>query len=117
MNLVDLLKKNVVMIPVVASLVVGTFTGVKYIVDLTETINKNKSAITVINEKDLKNQIEYIARIQENQNHLLLNIEKNKGNTIVTNDKLKRMEKKLNQMEIDFKHFLIMRATLLKENK
>ena len=117
MNIVDLLKKNIVMIPVVASLVVGTFTGVRYIVSLTETINKNKSAITVINEKDLKNQIEYIARIQENQNHLLLNIEKNKGNTIVTNDKLKRMEKKLNQMEIDFKHFLIMRATLLKENK
>ena len=40
MNLVDLLKKNVVMIPVVASLIVGTFTGVKYIVSLTETINK-----------------------------------------------------------------------------
>ena len=117
MNIAELLKKNIVMIPVVASLVVGTFTGVRYIVSLTETINKNKSAITVINEKDLKNQIEYIARIQENQNHLLLNIEKNKGNTIVTNDKLKRMEKKLNQMEIDFKHFLIMRATLLKENK
>ena len=117
MNIAKLLKKNIVMIPVVASLIVGTFTGVRYIVSLTETINKNKSAITVIKEKDLKNQIEYIARIQENQNHLLLNIEKNKGNTIVTNDKLKRMEKKLNQMEIDFKHFLIMRATLLKENK
>ena len=117
MNIADLLKKNIVMVPVVASLVVGTFTGVRYIVSLTETINKNKSAITVINEKDLKNQIGYIARIQENQSHLLLNIETNKGNTIVTNDKLKRMEKKLNQMEIDFKHFLIMRATLLKENK
>ena len=29
MNVVDLLKKNVVMVPVVASLIVGTFTGVK----------------------------------------------------------------------------------------
>ena len=48
MNLVDLLKKNVVMVPVVASLVVGTFTGVKYIVSLTETINKNQAAIEVI---------------------------------------------------------------------
>ena len=28
MNVVDLLKKNVVMIPVVASVIVGTFTGV-----------------------------------------------------------------------------------------
>ena len=63
MNIAELLKKNIVMIPVVASLVVGTFTGVRYIVSLTETINKNKSAITIINDKDLKNQIEYIARI------------------------------------------------------
>ena len=112
MNIADLLKKNVVMIPVVASLVVGTFTGVKYIVSLTETINQNKSAITIINETDLKNQIGYIARIQENQSHLLLNIEKNKGNTIVTNDKLKTMEEKIKQMEQDFKSFLIMRSTL-----
>jgi hypothetical protein len=110
MNVAELLKKNIVMIPVVASLVVGTFTGVRYIVSLTETINKNKAAITIINDKDLKNQIEYIARIQENQNHLLLNIEKNKGNTIVTNDKLERMEEKLNQMEMDFKHFLIQKS-------
>jgi hypothetical protein len=33
MNLVDLLKKNIVMVPVVASVLVGTFTGVKYIVN------------------------------------------------------------------------------------
>ena len=112
MNITDLLKKNVVMIPVVASLVVGTFTGVKYIVSLTETINQNKSAIKIINETDLKNQIGYIARIQENQSHLLLNIETNKGNTIVTNDKLKTMEEKIKQMENDFKSFLIMRSTL-----
>ena len=112
MNLVDLLKKNVVMVPVVASVIVGTFTGVKYIVDLTETINKNQSAIEKIQNTDLKNQIGYIARIQENQSHLLLNIETNKGNTIVTNDKLKTMEEKVKQMEQDFRNFLIMRSTL-----
>jgi len=112
MNVVDLLKKNVVMVPVVASLIVGTFTGVKYIVDLTETINKNKTAIEIIQNTDLKNQIGYIARIQENQSHLLLNIETNKGNTIVTNDKLKTMEEKVKQMEQDFRNFLIMRSTL-----
>jgi|TARA_R110002073_G_scaffold22940_1_gene78716 hypothetical protein len=115
MNLVDLLKKNVVMVPVVASVIVGTFTGVKYIVDLTETINKNKAAIEIIQNTDLKNQIGYIARIQENQSHLLLNIETNKGNTIVTNDKLKTMEQKIKQMEQDFKNFLIMRSTLVED--
>ena len=115
MNLVDLLKKNVVMIPVVASVIVGTFTGVKYIVDLTETINKNKAEIVTINETHLHNFKTYIARIQENQNHLLLNIETNKGNTIVTNDKLKTMEEKVKQIENDFRNFLIMRSTLTGE--
>ena len=110
MNIAELLKKNVVMIPVVASLIVGTFTGVKYIVSLTETINQNKSAIKIINETDLKNQIGYIARIQENQSHLLLNIEKNKGNTIVANDKMDRLEEKIKQLEIDFKNLLIKRS-------
>ena len=113
MNIVDLLKKNVVMIPVVASVIVGTFTGVKYIVDLTETINKNKAEIVTINETHLHNFKTYIARLQENQNHLLLNIETNKGNTIVTNDKLKTMEEKVKQMENDFRNFLIMRSTLM----
>jgi len=115
MNVVDLLKKNIVMIPVVASVIVGTFTGVRYIVSLTETINKNKAEITVINDTHLYNFKTYIARIQENQNHLLLNIEKNKGNTIVTNDKLKTMEQKINEMEKDFKNFLIMRSTLVED--
>ena len=110
MNIAELLKKNIVMIPVVASLIVGTFTGVKYIVSLTETIDKNRDQIAIINDTHLKNQIGYIARIQENQSHLLLNIEKNKGNRIVTDDKIKRMEEKIKQLEIDFKSFLIQKA-------
>jgi len=110
MNIVDLLKKNIVMIPVVASVIVGTFTGVRYIVSLTETINQNKTAILIINDTHLKNQIGYIARIQENQQHLLLNIEKNKGNRIVTDDKMKRLEEKIKQLEIDFKNFLIQKS-------
>tara|TARA_R100000541_G_C1887832_1_gene83204 strand:+ start:234 stop:569 length:336 start_codon:yes stop_codon:yes gene_type:complete len=109
-NIVDLLKKNIVMIPVVASVIVGTFTGVRYIVSLTETINKNQADIAIINDTHLKNQIGYIARIQENQSHLLLNIETNKGNTIVTNDKLKNMEEKIKELETDFKHFLIQKV-------
>ena len=52
MNLVDLLKKNIVMVPIVASLVVGTFTGVRYIVNLTDTINSNEQRLTNL-ERDL----------------------------------------------------------------
>ena len=107
MNVLDLLKKNIVIVPVIISLLVGTFTGVKYIVNLTETINKNKAEINKINDTHLKNQIGYIARLQENQSHLLLNIETNKGNTIVANNKMDRLEEKIKQLEIDFKNFLI----------
>mgnify|MGYP003661120511 FL=1 len=53
MNLVDLLKKNIVMIPVVASVLVGTFTGVRYIVNLTDTINSNQLTITNL-QRDLE---------------------------------------------------------------
>ena len=52
MNLVDLLKKNIVMVPIVASLVVGTITGVRYIVNLTDTIDSNEQRLTNI-ERDL----------------------------------------------------------------
>ena len=53
MNLVDLLKKNIVMVPVVASVLVGTFTGVRYIVNLTDTINSNQLTITNL-QRDLE---------------------------------------------------------------
>lgn len=110
MNFSELFKKNIIFIPVVASIVVGSFTGVRYIVSLTETINKNKKEITTINETHLHNFKTYIARIQENQNHLLLKLETNKGNTIVTDDKMERLEEKIKQLEIDFKNLLIKRS-------
>ena len=53
MNLADLLKKNIVMVPVVASVLVGTFTGVRYIVNLTDTINSNQQEIVDL-KRDLK---------------------------------------------------------------
>ena len=48
MDLAALLKKNFVLVPVVASVLVGTFTGVKYVVNLTDTINENKAQIESI---------------------------------------------------------------------
>ena len=52
MNSVDLLKKNIVMVPVVASVIVGTFTGVRYIVNLTDTINASEQEIVNL-QRDL----------------------------------------------------------------
>ncbi len=105
------------MVPVVASVIVGTFTGVRYIVSLTETINKNQAQILEINDTHLLNFKTYIGQLNTNQNELLLMIEKDKGNRIVADQKMIRMEEKIKQMEADFKNFLIMRATLLGENE
>jgi len=55
MNLADLLKKNFVLVPVVASVIVGGFTSVKYIVNLTDTINGNQSQIQSIQEVEILN--------------------------------------------------------------
>ena len=53
MKFADLLKKNFIFIPVVASIVVGGFTSVKYFLNLTQTINA--SEVHIVNlERDLK---------------------------------------------------------------
>jgi peptidoglycan hydrolase CwlO-like protein len=53
MNIAELFKKNFILVPVIASVLVGTFTGVRYIVNLTDTINDNQ--IEIVNlQRDLK---------------------------------------------------------------
>ena len=110
MNIAELLKKNIVMIPVVASLIVGTFTGVKYIVSLTETINANKKAIFIVNDVNLKNQIDYISQLTLNQNNLLMRVEREKGNNDIIKDKMKLLSEKIRQLESDFKTMLMNRT-------
>ena len=62
MNIVDLLKKNIVMVPIVASVLVGTFTGVRYVVNLTDTINASEQEIINL-ERDLKQAQKNISAI------------------------------------------------------
>ena len=45
MNIAELFKKNFVLVPVIASVLFGTFTGVKYIVNLTDTIKANQAEL------------------------------------------------------------------------
>ena len=44
------------MVPVVASLVVGTFTGVRYVVNLTDSINQSEQEIINL-QRDLKRDL------------------------------------------------------------
>ena len=69
MNIAEKLKSNIVVIPVVASIVVGSFTGIKYIVSLTATINDNKEQIVQLHNKinktneKLKKALEDVSKI------------------------------------------------------
>ena len=45
MNIADLFKKNIIFIPIVASLVVGSFTSIRYVLNLTQTINESETQI------------------------------------------------------------------------
>ena len=60
MNIAELFNKNFVLVPVIASVLFGTFTGVKYVVNLTDTINANQSEIIDL-KRDLKvpNKVDY----------------------------------------------------------
>jgi hypothetical protein len=51
MNIAELFKKNFVLVPVIASVLFGTFTGVKYIVNLTDTINSQTQIVNL--QRDL----------------------------------------------------------------
>ena len=62
MNIVDLLKKNIVMVPIVASVIVGTFTGVRYVVNLTDSINGSEQEIINL-QRDLKQAQKNISAI------------------------------------------------------
>ena len=52
MNIAELFKKNFILVPVIASVLVGTFTGVRYIVNLRDTINDNQTQIVNL-QRDL----------------------------------------------------------------
>ena len=64
MNIADKLKSNIVVIPVVASIVVGSFTGIKYVLNLTNTINSNKQAIFIL-QKKINQQDEVIKKVNQ----------------------------------------------------
>jgi len=48
MKINQFFKHNFVMIPVIASVIFGTFTGVKYVIDLTNTIDANNQRVETL---------------------------------------------------------------------
>ena len=103
MDLATLLKKNIVMIPVVASVLVGTFTGVKYIVNLTDTINGNKSEIQAIQTMELENIRRDVAVLTEKTNTILQKLERAEGTWEMAENLYEVLANRVNEMEWDIK--------------
>ena len=50
------LKKNIVIVPVVAAIIAGTFTSVRYVLSLTDTITANQETILKLQEKNTSSE-------------------------------------------------------------
>ena len=48
MNIAELFKKNFILVPEIAYVLVGTFTGVIDIVNLTDTSNDNQNQLIIL---------------------------------------------------------------------
>ena len=103
MNLVDLLKKNIVMVPVVASVLVGTFTGVKYIVNLTDTINANQAEIQELKTMEIENIRRDMAVLTDSVNTIIAKLERAEGTREMAENLYEVLADKVRQMEYDIK--------------
>ena len=103
MNIVDLLKKNIVMVPVVASVLVGTFTGVKYIVNLTDTINANQAQIEKLQTMSIENINRDMQMLTDNINTVIAKLERAEGTWEMAENLYEVLADKVRQMEYDIK--------------
>ena len=60
----DWLKKNIVIVPVVGAILAGTFTSVRYVLTMTDTIQVNKEILQQVTQ-DLKLQKEMVNDIKQ----------------------------------------------------
>jgi len=103
MNLADLLKKNIVMVPVVASVLVGTFTGVKYVVNLTDTINANQAEIQELKTMDVENIRRDMKVLTDNVNTIIAKLERAEGTWEMAENLYELLANRVNDLEWDIK--------------
>jgi peptidoglycan hydrolase CwlO-like protein len=103
MNLADLLKKNIVMVPVVASVLVGTFTGVKYVVNLTDTINANQAEIHELKTMSIENINRDMKVLTDNVNTIIAKLERAEGTWEMAENLYQLLANRVNDLEWDVK--------------
>ena len=91
------------MVPVVASVLVGTFTGVKYIVNLTDTINANQAQIEKLQTMSIENINRHMQMLTDNINTVIAILERAEGTWEMAENLYEVLADKVRQMEYDIK--------------
>ena len=91
------------MVPVVASVLVGTFTGVKYIVNLTDTINANQAEIQELKTMDVENIRRDMTVLSDNVNTIIAKLERAEGTWEMAEHLYEVLADRGRQMEYDIK--------------
>ncbi len=103
MNVAELFKKNIVMIPVVVSIIVGTFTGIKYIINLTDTINSNKNEIIALQDVEIENLKRDLAVVQEANTDLKQRLGRAEATWEMAENLYRELAEKVRDMSWDIK--------------
>ena len=91
------------MVPVVASVLVGTFTGVKYIVNLTDTINANQAEIQELKTMEIENIRRDMAVLTDSVNTIIAKLERAERTGGLAENLYEVLADKVRQMEYDIK--------------
>ena len=71
-------KKNIVIVPVVAAILAGTFTSVRYVLSLTDTIEANKQ--TIVNLQNCLKGKRYAMKDKSSKDRVVYKCIKSKAN-------------------------------------
>ena len=91
------------MVPVVASVLVGTFTGVNYIFNLTDTINANQAQIEKLQTMSIENINRDMQVLTDNVNIVIAKLERAEGTWEMAENLYEVLADKVRQMEYDIK--------------
>ena len=91
------------MVPVVASVLVGTFTGVKYVVNLTDTINANQAEIHELKTMSIENINRDMKVLTDNVNTIIAKLERAEGTWEMAENLYQLLANRVNDLEWDVK--------------
>ena len=91
------------MVPVVASVLVGPFTGVKYIVNLTDTINANQAEIQELKTMEVENIRRDMKVLTDGVNTVIVKLERAEGTWQMAENLYEVLADKVRQLEYDIK--------------